>query len=597
MFEGNEIVTVNALKQMSPQERDLLRYRIQTDLYFLANNVLRNPKKPALVPRVHGTICNTLVHKHPTSNFAYETGEVPGDIIPLFEWSPVKERVILSCRGTLKSVIGAADVVQIILCEPNVRILLMSGKLKSAQTILKTARNYFISSEVLGFLFPAFCGDITVNAAEFTTPARTDSELRDPTVAITSFEAVKAGAHVEWVKLDDATNEISQATLELVEKSIEQYDDLDPLLEPGGFIDFTGTRWATDDLPVYIISNGVRREKETGEQCVIHLFQPVWKVKPVEDDGIRSPLQLAQAQAERDEREKKHKLVPEDVELLWPEKLTAKFLWPQYSKNPAKFAKQYLLNPESVTSGVFTKQLLLRQTKPLSFMPAPHQSQVFINWDLAGLSGKGDFSVGIVGVWETTGRLFILDAIVEKFTSSQMICHAILKLFKKYNPDFHRIESANGTEYLSGELGLTDKQIRLERAFKPGFDEPTNTADAKQLRIRQLAGALERDLLQFYDGIPCLEEIYTQFEKFSGQGKYKDDGPDAIAQMYVKWKDGIMPKSVGYLTPSSGVVDFESEGPNTNDRNFNPKKELDPHADERVYADMHFLGRFTVPHA
>ena len=42
------------------------------------------------------------------------------------------------------------------------------------------------------------------------------------------------------------------ATKELVEKCVQQYDDLSPLVEPGGYTDFTGTRWAKEDLPEII---------------------------------------------------------------------------------------------------------------------------------------------------------------------------------------------------------------------------------------------------------------------------------------------------------------------------------------------------------
>ena len=598
--EATDVVTVQDLDGLSDATLDELRYRCQTDLFFLSNNILRSArskKAKPLLQKVHGNICQTLVSKRPTSNFGY-AGDVPGEILPLEEWSDVKERVILSSRGTLKSVIEAADVVQIILCEPNVRVILMSGKIGAAKSILRMVRSFFMGNDVLAFLFPAFYIDPLQrqpSSESLVTPARTEVELRDPTVQIATFGSVKAGAHGEWLKLDDCTNEINQATPELVEKSKEEYDDLDPLLEPGGYIDFTGTRWAVDDLPEYIINNGLTLEKEDGEKHVVYLHQPVWTVKPIIDDGTKSPMEIAKLQQERDWREKNHRLVPDDVDLLWPEKLTAKYLWPQYRKNPAKFAKQYLLNPELVMSGCFTRKMLERQTKPIEFCPMPHQSQIFINWDLSGLSGKGDFAVGVVGYWELSGRLYIIDATMEKFTSSTSLCMAILKLFKKYNPDYHRIESAQGAELLSGELTMLARQMKLDRAFHPGFDAPSNEKDAKRMRILQLAGAMERDLIQFYEGIDCLEEIYLQFERFTGKGKYKDDGPDCIAQMYAKYKDSIAPKAVGFLTPSGGVVGFVSEGPNVHDKNFKEKEQVDPHADERN-ADIDFLKGFTVPH-
>lgn len=595
MYEDNGILTLKDLEGASSEELDLLRYRIQTDLFFLANSVLRNAKSKPLLEKVHGGICDALVHKFPTSAFGY-AGKVPGAIKPIEEWSEIKERVILSSRGTLKSTIEAADVVQFVLCEPNIRMLLISGKLGLAKTILRQARGYFESNEVLMHIFPQFCTGIDINANEFTTPARLGVNYRDPTLQISSFDSVKAGIHVEVIKLDDCTNETNQATPELVEKSIQQYDELNPLLEPGGYIDFTGTRWAVDDLPEYIKRNGEEMEAETGVKHVQYFFQPIWTVKKVEDPNLQAS-QIAKLQEERDIREKKHQLNPEEVTLLWPEKLTAQYLWPKYRKNPRQFASQYLLSPESVTSGAFTHQLLVKQTRGIEECPLPHQSTVFANWDLAGISGKGDFAVGVVGIWEHTGRLFIIDAIVEKFTSSTSICQAILRLFAKYYPDYHRIEAANGAELLSGELTSLAKTMKLQAAFFPGFDDPSNQKDAKAMRIRLLAGALERNQLQFFRGIPCLSEIFSQFENFTGKDKAKihDDAPDCIAQMWTKWKDAIGPRAINFLTPSESVVDFQSDGPNLRDKKFGDDEQVDTHADEKLYADIDFLSQFTAP--
>jgi predicted phage terminase large subunit-like protein len=583
------VFTLKDIEAASEEERNIYRYACQTDLFWLANCVLRSPRAKPLLPAVHGGICETLIQKYPTSNLAYTSGYEPAIVKPLEEWSPVKERVILSSRGTLKSTLEAADIVQIILCEPNVRIILMSGKIGLAKSILRMARGYFESNDVIQALFPQFCDGIKINANEFTSPARHDVNYRDPTLQIATFGSVKAGIHGEYIKLDDATNEINQATPELIEKSIAQYDDLDPLLEPGGYVDFTGTRWAVDDLPEYIRVKGEEMESETGRKHVLYFFQPIWKVKKVEDP-LLSPVQLAKLQNERDEREKKHLLVPNDVDLLWPEKLTSEYLWPKYRKNPSNFAKQYLLNPESVITGCFTHSLLVRQTRPISECPMPHRSITVINWDLAGISGKGDFAVGVAGIWEDTGRLYIIDAIVEKFRSSTDICNAIIRFFMKYNPDFHRIESANGSQLLSGELRRIAEEADLERTFFPGWEPPINEESAKTTRIMLLPGALENDKLQFFSGIPDLQELYKQFEKFTGKGKYKDDGPDCIAQMYQKWKGSISPKSIAYVTPSGAVVDFQSDLP------VSESKDIDIHADERMNADIDFLSGFTVPH-
>lgn len=575
----NYLFSILDVEKMSMDEREELKWLCCTDLFFLANNICRssNAKYKPLLRKVHGGICDTLVQKKPG--------------VPFEDWSPIKQRVILSSRGTLKSVIEAVDIVQIILCDPNIRVMVMSGKLGLAKSILRMTRSHFEVNGVLGVLFPEWCAIGRTNVNEFISPARADHTLRDPTIQCATFGSTKAGSRADYIKLDDATNEVNQATPELVEKSIESYDDLDPLVEPGGYIDFTATRWAVDDLPEYIKYNGEQIEKETGRVQVKYFFQPVWTVKKIaEEHPDWLPEQISKSQTERDEREKRHRLVPDDVNLLWPEKLTAEFLWPQYVKNPRKFACQYLLNPESATHGVFTHALLVKQTRPLSECPLPHRSLVFINWDLSGVSGKGDFAVGMVGIWEDTGRLYIIDAIIEKFRSSTDICNAIIRLFKKYNPDHHRIESANGAELLSGELRMLAQRAGLDRAFYPGWDPPINEKDAKNTRIMLLPGALEANKIQFFSGIPVLPELYRQVESFTGKMKDHDDGPDCLAQMWQKWKDSVGPKAVGFLTPSGAVVDFQEPLVSAN-------PDEDPHRDERDNADIEFLQNFTVPHS
>ena len=204
--DPNHLFTLEDVTAMSSDEKEELKWLCCTDLFFLANNICRspNPKYKPLIKKVHGSICDTLVKKSP--NVAFE------------DWSPVKERVILSSRGTLKSVIEAIDIVQIVLCCPNVRIMVMSGKLGLSKSILRMARSHFEMNGVLGLLFPQWCAIERTNAEEFISPARTDYTLRDPTIQCATFGSTKAGTRADYIKLDDATNEVNQATPELVEK-------------------------------------------------------------------------------------------------------------------------------------------------------------------------------------------------------------------------------------------------------------------------------------------------------------------------------------------------------------------------------------------
>ncbi len=193
------------IQSMTPQEQGIIREACQTSLRFFANCVLRpsNAKKfPTLVEKVHGKIIDAFPKCDPNK--------------PIEEWSAFDEHVVLASRGMLKSTIGAAWLTQAILCAPDMRALIISGKIDKSQSILEVARKPFLTNMVVRFLFPEWAiDDSNLNAEEFTTPRR-DPEIdyRDATLTVASFDSVKAGWHGEIVLLDDATNEQNSNNME-----------------------------------------------------------------------------------------------------------------------------------------------------------------------------------------------------------------------------------------------------------------------------------------------------------------------------------------------------------------------------------------------
>ena len=556
----NGVLAVKDLIALTKLEVEDLRFRCQTELFFLADVVLRNKKDPPLVPEVHGTICSQLLNKHP--------------VVPLEQWSNIKERVILSSRGTLKTTIESADIVQSILCYPNVRILILSGKLDLAKSILGLVRGHFESNEVLQFLFPDWCKVSLSSSSEwFTSSARKGVNYREPTISISTFDAVKAGGHFDQLICDDITNEVNNSTSEQTEKTIQQYDDLAPLLEPGGYITFTGTRWAEDDLPEVIRQRGEEYEREYGVKKVTYFCQPAWTLRTCE---------IATEQIALLEREKAGKLDPKDVILLWPQKLTAKYLWPMYKSNFQKFSCQYLMDPSAAKIGSFTKNLLERSVRAMSDCPLPHKSWSFQNWDLAGVSGKSgvDYSLGISVLWEDTRRMFIFDCVMERFTSSTKKCWAIINFHKKHNPLKCRIEDSNGSRNLEGELLALSKQagVNLNIEWVP----PENKNDAKTRRVMDLVDPMEKGLVQFYERLPHLEEIKRQFLKFTPKSKKLDDGPDCVAQLWQQYNMQIHPAAIERMQPSNRPLIWTVPEVVT---------------DDLENADINWLRTGTVPHA
>ena len=553
-------------------------------LRFLVNCVLR-PASSRFLPfteKCHGKIFDSFL--------------VPDPDRPFYEWSEIKERATLAFRGATKSTIVGGFLTQVILCDPNIRILILSGKLQHAKTIMALGRQPFYTNEVLRFLFAEWAiEEDKLSGDSFVSPKyNPELNYRDPTLGIATFDSVKAGGHYELLVFDDCTNEINCSTPEQVTKCEEHYDDTEGLVEPGGYRHFFGTTWAPPetDLPQVIRQRGEAYAAEhDGEQNTLYTEVPVWTLRT---DGT------AEEQEARLERDRRNGLHTDDVILTWPEKLNAKFLWPKYRANPIKFNGQYLLRWRGMFfNESFNHELLISSSRPYAEgMPLPHDRFCVINWDMGGVySGRGskngfDFSCGLAGMFElSTRRLFFYDAFLEVFVSSTDAAMAIVQFYERQRRigpvGVCRVEDANGIRMLEGELMSTAKKLNVP--LQIAWDPPENTKNSKIIAITLLLGAMKKGLVQFSGSIPYKDELFKMFESWSPKlgVRRRDDGPDCAAQIWKKYSSSIFPSQVGTMQPSGQEFSFEPEMP----------EEVDPHADEKLYADFGLLNSMTVPHA
>lgn len=590
--ELNFRLRIEDLQGITIEMKERLRYECQTNLRFLSNCVLRPPStRFSSLPEL---AANGLGHGPMIDSFL-----VPDPDRLYDEWHPVKERVTLASRGTIKSTLVGAYAVQFQLCDPDIRILIVSGKMPLAKSIMDTARTPFATNDVIRFLFPEMAIDIKdLGGDEFVNPARDLTlNLRDPTLSIATFETVKAGGHFEVIIFDDCTNEINCSNETNAEKCLGFYDDTDPLVEPGGYRHFFGTRWAEDliDLPEVLRRRGEAKREETGEPSVLYFRMPCWTLR----EGS-SPAEKAAIE----ERDRKDQLVPEDVVLTWPQKLTAKFLFSMYD-TPSKvvrFKKQYLLKyaAEEEIDG-FTQDMLIKATRPFNEgMPLPHDRFTVVHWDMGGIwSGvrerkASNYSCGLAVMFEcSTKRMFVYDAEMEVFASSSDAALTIADFFRRQllvTPvEFLEFEDAAGVRMLEGELVRVAREMKipLKILFRPRSTIP----NAKMTRIASLLGAMKRGFVNFSTTIPKRDEIFKQFEKWKPTNKQvKDDAPDCLAQIWSRYKDLIHPGMVSNLDP--GETHFAPEPVP-----ISPMEDADPHADERENADIAWLQSMTVPHA
>ncbi len=580
----NYRLDIDSLIKQPKDVVDVLREACCVNLRFLLNCVLRPPKPkkfPSLVERVHGKIIDALPKPDPDKEIE--------------EWNNLDEFVVLASRGMLKSTIGMGFLTQVILCAPDIRILIMSGKIDKAESILAGARDPFFANEVLRFLFPEWAiEEKAMKVGEFTTPKR-DPELnyRDATLETSSFDSVKAGWHGELILFDDATNEINSNTVENCEKTHGQYDDTDPLIEPGTYRVFLGTKWLDDDLPEYIRRKGIEDLEKTGERTTSYFFLPAWTVRT---DGTPNEIEARRL------REKTGSLVPEDVILTWPEKLNAKMLFKMYRKNRIDFYKQYLLDASIEQQHSFLPEVLDRQCVARELMyqeVATFDRAVVVHWDLSSVfSGRrkkseSDYSCGIIAVFQkSTGRMFVMDALLEHFNSGDDIATAIVKMYRtamSFGPIVgHSMEDAVGARNLEDSINRIARDMKVSM-LPINWIDPENSPNAKNVRIAVLASAMKSGHVFISQSIPFFDQIKSEFERWTVDSKRrKDDGPDCIASIWQHYKGQVQTDIMTTMQTDGPVLSWEPEL---------PAEAPDPHAEERSNADIEWLQGFTCPHA
>ncbi len=465
---------------MEKLSRHQIREKAKRDLFFLATVVLGYD----FVREVHQPLFDVYVQKDPTK--------------PLHEQDTIKQRLILDSRGTFKTTSDIVDIIQWILCFPDIRILIMSGTRELASRMLKECQSHFLQNDVFRGLFPEYCPhkDEGFASEEFTVPNRTKKHLREPTVSISTIESVKAGMHYDVIKCDDLVNETNVTTRQQIEKTIEAFHYTTPILDPGGYRDVIGTRYDFSDLYGTII------DSRSPEWKIF--IRPVWRKRRDGTVDIIFKRRLT-----RDGR-----LIGFNQEIL--EQIQR--------ENPRLFNCQYLNNPLPTDSAYFTPELIFSHTLP--FTQIPKDVRRFIAWDIAPTANyQSDYTVGAVGAYDELGRLFVIEILRGKFQPSQLV-ELIIGSNIRWKPIRLGIEDANGARLLDPALQARARELRT---YLPIEWIPSSPKDKKPARIGSLQSLLKQDKLFFSANCSERDALLEEFCKWPA---FKhDDIPDAISRL------------------------------------------------------------------
>lgn len=132
------------------------------------------------------------------------------------------------------TLITVGGIIWRIINDPDIRILLNCSKLDFAKAVLNEIKNHFRYNHLFRACFPEFCPP--ENAKEWHTQDYFNVEnrvaaVKEKTGMIGSFEAPCTGYHYDHIFNDDPHNELNVATMEQIQKVVNNWETQDPLFD------------------------------------------------------------------------------------------------------------------------------------------------------------------------------------------------------------------------------------------------------------------------------------------------------------------------------------------------------------------------------
>lgn len=464
-----------------------LAMRCKTDLYFLAREILGYQK---MTKATHQELCDY------TTSILPNPPELPDN--PDFD--PRKNLLLLLMpRGTFKSsVVTIGFSLQMILNEPNIRILIDSETFSKSKAFLREIIGHLTENEKYREIFKAIHGMYPYEKkssaklwtdSELILPCRTRS-LKEPSISCAGIDVTKNGMHYDLIIMDDLHSETNVTSAEQIQKVVDHYKLSFSLLDPGKPIIIIGTRWHELDLYRHIIEY----EGEDFNVLVKSAYNP-------------------------------------DGSLFFPEVLSESALDKiRKRQGSGIFSKQYLNQPVSDENAIFKLKDIVR-------IPWEQIKGRPINWYLSvdpsysdprGTSNYSDFAAFVLVGMDYQRELYIRHLKRAKMTYSEVI-DEIFRIFtdRKFDDikNWKIILEVIGTKSLSYELVNEQKR---RNTWLPVTEIKTQPK-SKEERIRALAPFYEYGHIYHIKECPQLEEFEQELLHFP-VGRH-DDLIDAVANV------------------------------------------------------------------
>lgn len=179
-----------------------------------------------------------------------------------------KDKLILAPRDHYKTtLLTITQTLHEIACNPDIHILVVSGNWRHATKMMWEIQQQMLRNAMLYKLWPNIFPqerDGYQKMTESVVIVPRDTKAKEPTVTVGTPNSDLVSQHYHKIILDDVVNLENTRTKEQIQKLIEWFHTLEPLVirddaaRQAGFpcdMDVVGTRWSYDDLYGYILEN------------------------------------------------------------------------------------------------------------------------------------------------------------------------------------------------------------------------------------------------------------------------------------------------------------------------------------------------------
>jgi predicted phage terminase large subunit-like protein len=444
------------------------------------------------------------------------------------------DRALFLPRNGLKSTANIVDIVQFMICWPEIEILLVTGVDEVGRTFVGEIKAHFertsdgfprvINGKPSKFqqLFPKFCVDGEGAKDTFTLPSRS-AGVREPTIQFAGIETSMSGPHFDLIIFDDAiTNENTRTPQRLINIR-NQISYFRKMMNPYGYCTYIGTWYSRFDHYAFLI----RAEEQNGtlkwekRSAISH---------DVEGKKCMTKILLRPAMWEKQDKviELNNPMLEESDWVLWfPERLTWQWLMKERATNIELFYSQLMNNPNVASQVRFSRELMTKFTRVFTQMPEVHSGNGLLvqAWDTAYKdTSLANYTVGFTALL-LGGRFYFLDMVRGQFNDFECP-KMIAESMAKWRPHRVVLEDVNGARWLAREA-----QRELQRMnFYVGieFMEVENTKNRKSVLAAPVVRLFGEGRIILSNAIPFLDHVYNELEGFQN-GAPNDDVVDAMS--------------------------------------------------------------------